>query len=176
MTANANSSPDASGKGHFRVLFICSGNTCRSPMAEGILKKLLADVGDRDTQISVQSAGTMGMVGQPATDLAIKVAAQFDVDISEHRSQGLTPRLLHESDLVLALAAEHWETAHSLGKTAESLFMLKSFPNQSGDRRTESVDDPIGGNQSRYEKAYFEIEEAIRRALPSILQRAGITQ
>jgi protein-tyrosine-phosphatase len=169
MTANAN-------QHEFRVLFVCTGNTCRSPMAEGILKKIVADLPDKSIAINVQSAGTMGLVGHPATDLAVAVAQQFEIDISEHHSQDLTAKLLDEADLVLTLAAEHYETCIALGKSPEQLFTLKSFPNPPRDPRRDSIDDPIGGNRARYEKAFFEIDEAIRRAWPVILQRAGIKQ
>lgn len=145
-------------------------------MAEGILKKIVSQLPDNPIRIDVQSAGTMGLIGHVATELAVEVAGQYGVDISEHRSQDLTAELLDQSDLVLTMAAEHYETCRNLGKNPDQLFLLKSFPNQSRDPRRDSIDDPIGGTRERYEKAYFEIDEAIRRAVPAILQRAGIAK
>ena len=145
-------------------------------MAEGILKKIIAEMPEQPITVDIQSAGTMGLIGHPATEMAIAVTEQYDIDISEHRSQDLTAKLLDQADLVLTLATEHYETCLALGKNPHQVFTLKSFPNPPRDPHRDSIDDPIGGNRTRYESAFFEIDEAIRRALPTILQRAGITK
>jgi protein-tyrosine-phosphatase len=159
----------------YRVLFVCTGNTCRSPMAEGILKKAVHALPTGSRPIDVQSAGTSGLYGMPATDAAISVAQQYGVDISGHESQALTRELLDEADLVLTLAAEHYETCQNLGVDEDRLFMLRSYPKKPRDLRRDSIADPMGGSRPQYERAFFEIDEAIHRALPFILANAGIT-
>lgn len=102
------------------ILVVCTGNVCRSPIAEGLLKAKLPDK-------TVLSAGTMAMVGQGADPLSVEVSAAQGLDIAGHRAQQLTPELLQAADLVLTLDGSHsdWITrrypqyrgkVHKLGK------------------------------------------------------------
>jgi len=140
-------------------------------MAEGILRKLAEDAGVADIVESL-SAGTMNMVGVPASDYAVSVAAEYGVDISEHRSQGATRKLLHTADLILALADEHFEFCRDLDVPTEKLYMLRSFPKQTSHLREMSVEDPIGQHRRVYQQVFFQIDEALRQSLPEITKRA----
>src|SRR5512139_2985246 len=89
----------------FQVLLVCTGNTCRSPMAEGVLRSILpAEIA---AHVRVVSAGTGAQAGAPATALAISTAASQGIDIREHRSQPLTAEMVRASDLVLGMEPEH---------------------------------------------------------------------
>ena len=167
---------DKEDHGTFHVLFICTGNTCRSPMAEGLLKKLLDDRPGQGAAISVASAGTMGLVGMPATQPAIAVAADYGIDIRSHRSRAATPRLLDEADLVLTMADEHHDFCRGMGVPAERLYMLCAFPKHPEGLSRYNIPDPIGGDRTQYQRAFLLIEEALRRSLPEILQRASDSQ
>lgn len=83
-----------------RILVVCTGNICRSPIAEGLLKLRLPDK-------IVFSAGTMAMVGDGADPMSIEVAAAQGLDLSAHRAQQLTQPMLQASDLVLTLDSSH---------------------------------------------------------------------
>ena len=141
-------------------------------MAEGILRKLVADAGLGDDLIESVSAGTMGMVGVPASDFAVGVAAEYGVDISQHLSQGASRKLLYNADLILALADEHFEYCRDLDVPADKLFMLRSFPQQTSHLREMSVEDPIGQGRNVYQQVFFQIDEALRQSLPEIIKRA----
>jgi protein-tyrosine phosphatase len=107
-----------------QVLVVCTGNICRSPMAEGFLRELLhdrleaaADDGDVEP-IEVSSAGTAGWDGSRATGEAIEAAADREADIRDHRARRLAAHHLEEADLVLAMTTEHRDAAERLVPTA----------------------------------------------------------
>lgn len=155
----------------YLVTMVCSGNTCRSPMAEGILKKALAD---RNVEgIDVLSAGTLGLVGAPATTLAVEVARSHDVDISAHVSRAFVPEIARKSDLILALSREHFDQALQLGAAPENVYMLKTFPRRTKDFRSASISDPIGGDRAEYESVFLQIDDAIQPAVQEIIRRAA---
>ena len=160
--------------GPYHVTIVCSGNTCRSPMAEGILKKALAE--RRASCIAVRSAGTLGIIDSPATPLAVEVSRSFGVDISGHRSQEFTRELAQTSDLILALAAEHHDSALAFGVPRERVFMLQTFPRRTGDLPAASISDPIGGDKETYRRTFLKIDDALQRGAGEIMRRAAVSK
>ncbi|MEK6545082.1 MAG: low molecular weight protein arginine phosphatase, partial [Nitrospinota bacterium] len=88
-----------------KILFVCTANICRSPMAEVILKEKLRNSGNTD--ISISSAGLMDMKGGRARDEAIEIIRNIGVDISHHRSRHLTDDMIKEADMVIVMEASH---------------------------------------------------------------------
>lgn len=137
-----------------KILFVCTANICRSPMAEVILKEKLRNSGNTD--ISISSAGLMDMKGGRARDEAIEIIRNIGVDISHHRSRHLTDDMVKEADMVIVMEASHRDKI--LGKYPESsnkVFLLSRFGNEKGIER--DVADPYGASVFYYRTAFREI-------------------
>jgi protein-tyrosine-phosphatase len=164
-------------KGKLRVLFVCTGNTCRSPMAEGILRKMLEDKGAGNLDVS--SAGTHGLSNAPASLFAIEVAGDRNIDLSRHRSRQLTAETIREADLILAMSPEHLDYIKRIDWAGGcKTFLLKAFPqaysasNKGRNDGVLSIEDPIGGNPDDYERSFTQIEKEIKKILPELLKWA----
>lgn len=145
------------------VLYVCSGNTCRSPMAEGITRKLLADrLGVPESELekkglNVVSAGSFAMAGARAAAPAVEVLRPLGVDLSRHRSRPLTVELIHQADVIYAMSRAHAAAVKALVPTsADKVVTL----NPAGD-----VDDPIGGDVGTYQELAGQLHELIERRL-----------
>jgi protein-tyrosine-phosphatase len=132
-----------------RVLFVCSGNTCRSPLAEGIAKDVLPR--KLSVDISVSSAGTAALDGYPASGLAAKVAANGNIDISNHRSRLLTKNHIVGADLIVTMEAKHRETVGVIEPAALSYTYLMTDFCEGHD---VGVPDPIGGDLAAYQRTF----------------------
>jgi protein-tyrosine phosphatase len=107
------------------VLFVCTGNICRSPVAEALLQSRAGELG---LPISVRSAGSWAHRGNPATSNAILAAREIGLEIEGHRARPLTDHLIREADVVLALAGEHRDEVVSLvSEAAPKTFTLKEL-------------------------------------------------
>ena len=142
------------------VLFVCTGNICRSPIAEGLFRRL---VGNRN--IEVASAGVHAVRGQPPSLYAVQVCEADGVDISNQRSQPLTADLVEHATHIFAMTGAHLETIHMLfPHGAEKTFLLREFE-EPGATLWRDVPDPIGMGRDVYE----DCARTIKNALPSVL-------
>lgn len=152
----------------FRILVVCTGNICRSPMGEGVLRGLLEEAGlGSETQIS--SAGTWASAGLPASANGVKTAARRGIDLSAHRSSPLSPALIQSADLVLTMEPAHRaEVLHVDPSSSDRTHVLTLFADpEAGD--PAGVEDPIGGDPLAYQATYDEIDGLLRKALPRIV-------
>lgn len=127
------------------VLIVCTGNTCRSPLAAALLERRLAAEGPDG--ITVASAGTGAMDGAPASEGAYLVALEAGLDLSTHRARLLTPELVREADLILTMSRTHLKRVEELGGAAK-VALLGEYA--TGGRGGEEIRDPFGGGVHTY--------------------------
>jgi protein-tyrosine phosphatase len=152
----------------FVILFVCTGNTCRSPMAEGALKVLL-EKEDIDN-FEVISAGVSAAAGFPATLYAIEASKIWDADISKHHSKPLTSQLVDKADLILAMTPYHLKNIIRMKKDAKSkTYLFTNFPDSKEDGI--GIDDPIGQTLDKYNEVFLEIGQYLEKNLEEYLRR-----
>ena len=149
-------------RGAVRLLFVCTGNTCRSPMAAVIARRAVTELGWRDFE--VRSAGVAALDGDRASGGAVRTAARNGLDLSEHGATLLTSELAEWADLILVMSPSHLSRVRELGG-GENAALITSFAELPDAGGTGLVPDPVGASDQHYLETFEFLEQLIARAI-----------
>lgn len=152
----------SSPTGAFRLLFVCQGNTCRSPMAEAIARRRISELGHAGVEVASAGVGAFG--GSPASGGALRAAAAHGLDLSGHASTLLTAELADEADLILTMSPSHLMRVIDLG-AGDKGALLTSYAGGLDDGAGVAIPDPIGGPDEEYLDTFRTLDELIGRVL-----------
>lgn len=150
----------------FNLLFVCTGNSCRSPMAVGIFKTLLDN-----KYVEISSAGISAIDGLPASSYAVAVVKEFGGSVVDHRTRALSKDLIDWADLVLVMEYRHYEAVLEFSPEAViKTFLLREYKRKF---KYNEVTDPVGKDISAYRDAALEMYPSLKFVAKDIVRRFG---
>ena len=153
-----------------RIIFVCTGNTCRSPMAEALFRARMPE--SWRGKVEVSSAGTHALEGEPASQTAVDVLSDIGIDLTAHGARRVSEKLLSEADLIVVMAEGHARIIESLDPAAAP--KLLRLGGLIPDRKHTDIADPIGGDRDRYAASRDEIEGLVLRLIQHISDNFNI--
>jgi len=152
------------------IVFVCTGNLCRSPMAEGIFRTLL-QIDGKDSLYGARSAGTWTVDGQSASALAVEAMREMGLDITAHRTHHLINEDVDRASLVVVMGRDHKEALLAeIPQEREKIVLLSELAGEKHD-----ISDPYGSNSlQRYRECASEIDRLLRKGYSRILELAGM--
>lgn len=152
-----------------RILFVCTGNTCRSPMAEAMFKHMLEKEGKRD--LDIRSAGVQAAPHEPISPRAREALAEIGVSAPEHGAHRVGRKDLQEADLVLVMERRHRSLlTQDYPDEAAKISVLKEYVSAPGN---PDIADPVGGSQKDYQKCRIELQDSLLALLTLLKSSEG---
>lgn len=148
-----------------RLLFVCSGNTCRSPLAEVLVRR---EAERRGIDVLAASAGTHAAEGASASPGAVAAARRRGADLTSHRSRSVDGALIAEADRVITMTPGHLQALTGAPDIARKGSLLTDFLPEDHPLRGAGVADPFGGDDAEYERAAGMIETCLAFLLDSL--------
>jgi len=146
------------------ILFVCTGNTCRSPMAAALLREMLAERSIKD--INVASAGIAAMPGDKASPNAVKAVSELGVDLDGHRSKQIDEELLKTSDLILTMTESHKLAVKSWEPSVwDKTYTLKEY----AEMEDSDISDPFGQSEAKYRQTMEEIRQSLDKIIEKLI-------
>lgn len=147
-----------------KILFVCTGNTCRSAMAAALARSILADRPLKGVRAEIVSAGLAAMPGDVASDGAVTVMREKGIDLSSHSSSLLTALDVEQADLVLTMTSGHRRALCRMApQCAGKIYTLAQYAGESGD-----VPDPFGQSEHVYRRVADVLEKLVASALQKL--------
>lgn len=142
-----------------KIMFICTGNICRSAMAEGMMRKL---VQEQNKEAEVYSCGIYAETGDYATYNAVEAASKYDADISNHRATNIRDSKIEEMDVILCATISHKQSVLYLHPELEGkVFTMKEYAKLDKNGQDMDIKDPWGYDMDVYENCAKEIKECL---------------